>query len=141
MGSSLSCRSPTFLSHHSYSLGLSPPRYQLSVCQNHLEDLFNCRLPGSSPELSNHLRVCIFHQFPGDAAAAGLETHFENCCSIPVSAQSRKMATKRLHLQVTALATRRDSPCLLLTSWDTGLTGPVEVPSLPQALSYGQKCG
>ena len=37
-------------SHASYSLGLFHPLYQLSVGQNHLEDLLKCRLLGSSPE-------------------------------------------------------------------------------------------
>lgn len=52
-----------------------------------------------------------FHQLPGNAAAvAGLGIDFENHRSVPPSARERKVPPEQLHLQVTALATKRGSP-------------------------------
>ena len=75
------------------------------------------------------LRICVFHQFPGDGAHTSSHcwsTHFENHCTTPVSVQSGKTAPRVATFESHSSSHQeRLSLVLLPTSWDTGLHGPV----------------
>lgn len=97
----------------------------------------------SSASISVGLRrgliICIFHQFPGNAAGAALSTNRENHCSLPISARGRKMATRAaMFAGHSSSHQERLTLAPLPTSWETELTALAAVRNLPWAVSYGQ---
>ena len=148
LGSYLIHRGSNFLSHQSYSLGLSHPLHQLNVCHNHREDLLKCTLLGSSPEMSHQSvwrgawEFAFFISSQVMVLLLVWAPTLRNIALHQLVHRAGRWPPELTHFQVTALATRRDSPLVLLpTSWETGLPSPVGVPYLPWAISYGQTHG
>lgn len=68
--------------------------------------------------------ICIFHQFSGHAAVADPSTNQENHCSIPISTQCRKTATRAATFTGHSSSHQEKLILVLLsTSWEIELTG------------------